>query len=138
LDKKKPTDGAYEVGYGKPPVKTRFKPGQSGNPRGRPKKAKNINALIQAELNKTIAITENGRTKRITKRQAIIMQLINRAIKGETKPLQMMFAHLHNTSEPDPFVSTAADDAELMRALGGDGTDLDESAVLEVCGDGDG
>ena len=48
--KKEPSKADYEVGYGKPPQHTRFKPGQSGNARGRPRKSKELNKLIQAEL----------------------------------------------------------------------------------------
>jgi hypothetical protein len=40
----------YEVGYGRPPIHTRFKPGQSGNPAGRPKGAQNFATEIAAEL----------------------------------------------------------------------------------------
>lgn len=118
----KTADDDYEVGYYKPPKHARFKPGQSGNPRGRPKRqsipSKDVNALIQAELDKTIPVTEEGRQKRITKREAIVTQLVNQAIKGETKPLQLVLAHLDKHREVEPFVATEDDDAELMRALG--------------------
>jgi uncharacterized protein YbaP (TraB family) len=50
----------YEVGRGKPPVHSRFKKGQSGNPRGRP--AKNLAALLAAALNETVTVTEDKQT----------------------------------------------------------------------------
>lgn len=105
-------------GYGKPPKHSRYKPGQSGNPRGRPKKTKDVTALIQAELDKTIPVKEAGRSRRITKREAIITQLVNRAIQGETRPLQLVLAHLEKHRAIEPFVATEGDDAELLRALG--------------------
>lgn len=107
----------YEVGYGRPPEHTRFQPGQSGNPRGRPKKSKELNSLIRSELEKTIVVMEDGCEKRITKREALVTQIVNRAIKGDVKPLQIVITHLQNHREIEPFASTAADDAELLRAL---------------------
>lgn len=105
------------VGYGKPPKHTRFKPGQSGNPRGRPRKNRSIEDMIKRELDLTIAITEGGRELRISKREAIIKQFVNRAIKGDAKPLQMMLAHLEKHKDVEPFTATEADDAELLKAL---------------------
>lgn len=111
-------DDDYEVGYGKPPKHTRFKPGRSGNPRGRPKKSKNVDALLERELDEVVTLQEGGQPIRITKREAIIKQFVNLAIKGNAKPLQMMIAHLDKTRQPEPFVPSEADDAEILRAFG--------------------
>lgn len=110
-------DDHYEVGYGKPPKHTQFKPGQCGNPRGRPKKSKDVNALIQAELDEVIPAKEGGREKRITKREAIIKQLVNRAITGDSKATQFLLAHLDKHREIEPFMATEDDDVELLRAF---------------------
>ena len=118
MSEKGSPDRDYEVGYGKPPKHTQFKPGQSGNPRGRPRRTKNIERLIQAELDKVITVTEGGRTKHATKRELIVTQLINRAIKGDSKSLQHLLSHLEKHREIEPFVATDVDDAELLRALG--------------------
>ena len=59
----------YDVGYRKPPQHTRFTKGQSGNPRGR----------RQKNLNETVIVSENGGRRKVTKRQAIITQLVNRS-----------------------------------------------------------
>jgi hypothetical protein len=72
----------YEVGYGKPPRRTRFRKGQSGNPCGRPNGAKNLSTLLREELNERVIVVENGRRRKITKRKVIIMQVVNRAAKG--------------------------------------------------------
>lgn len=114
--KKKP-DGDYTVGYCRPPEDTRFKPGQSGNRAGRPKKSKNIDLLIKAELEKTVPLTGDGRAKRITKLDALVMQLVNRAVKGDPKALQFIFAHLAKHRDVEPFAPTDADDAALLAAL---------------------
>ncbi len=106
------------VGYCKPPKHSRFKPGRSGNPRGRPRKNRSIEAMIKRELDQMVSVTELGRELRISKREAIIKQFVNRAIKGDPKPLQLMLAHLEKHKDIEPFTATDADDAELLKALG--------------------
>jgi hypothetical protein len=68
----------YEVGYRKPP-RTRFPKGQSGNPRDRLTGPKNLKALLSDALNEFVIVTENGGCRKITKREAIITQLVNRS-----------------------------------------------------------
>jgi flagellar hook-basal body complex protein FliE len=80
----------YEVGYGKPPIDTRFKPGVSGNPSGRPKGTKNLTTLVHEALNEAVIVAENGRRRKVSKRQAIIKQLINRSAQGDLKAIQML------------------------------------------------
>jgi hypothetical protein len=78
----------YKVGKGLPPMETRWKPGQSGNPKGRGKGRKNIATLFHEEMNKKVAVVENGQRRMITKAQAAIKQLINSATKGDQKAIQ--------------------------------------------------
>ena len=68
--------GDYEVGYGKPPRDACFKKGQSGNPKGRPPGSKNLATLLSDALNNPVMVTENGRRRKITKREAVIAQLV--------------------------------------------------------------
>lgn len=112
-------DGDYEVGYGRPPKHTRFKPGQSGNSGGRKRKSKELHQLIKAELDQIITITEDGQPKRITKREALVKQLVNLAIKGNPKPLQLVLTYLEKHREVEPFTPTEADDAALLAAFRG-------------------
>jgi Family of unknown function (DUF5681) len=67
-DSKGATDPAasYEVGYGRPPRHSRFKPGQSGNPKGRPKGSKSLKTLLEGALSLPITITECGVPRTIT------------------------------------------------------------------------
>ena len=83
-------EGDNEVGYGKPPRETRFKRGQSGNPRGRPPGAKNLSTLLNEALNELVVVTENGGRKRISKRQAAFKQLVNDAAKGNWRALKLL------------------------------------------------
>jgi Family of unknown function (DUF5681) len=71
------------VGKGRPPLSTRWKPGQSGNPKGRPKGAKNMMTYFRQELNRKIAIKEGGRVHKVTSREAIAKTTVNLALKGD-------------------------------------------------------
>ena len=109
------TDGDYEVGYGKPPRHTRFVKGQSGNPRGRPCGAKNLSTLLDEALNEPVTVTENGGRRRVSKRQAIITQLVNRSAKADYRAIQIplgMLRDIESRSElgaADPDTFTEAD-----------------------------
>src|SRR5438045_1755723 len=74
---------SYEVGFGKPPRSRQFKPGQSGNPDGRPRGAKNFATAIEQELVTQIPVTDNGRRRRISKREVIAKHLVNKAASGD-------------------------------------------------------
>jgi len=80
----------YEVGYGKPPRDTRFKRGQSGNPRGRPPGAKNLSSLLNVFFYKLVVATENGGRKRISKREAIVTQLVNRSAAADFRAIKIL------------------------------------------------
>ena len=81
----------YEVGYGKPPRPTRFKRGQSGNPRGRSSGAKNLKTLLSDALNVCVVVSDNGGRRKITKREAIITQLVNRSATADWRAIKILF-----------------------------------------------
>lgn len=78
-------DRDYEVGYGKPPKKNRFEKGQSGNPKGRPKGAKNIATLLKERLYSKIPIMEHGRRKQIPAVDALFGRLLKSALEGDAR-----------------------------------------------------
>ena len=80
----------YEVGYGKPPRHTRFVKGRSGNPRGRPPGTKNLKTLLSEALNEPVIVTENGGSRKVTKRQAIITQLVNRSATADFRAIKIL------------------------------------------------
>ena len=82
--------GDYEVGYGRPPRHTRFAKGQSGNPRGRPCGAKNFTTLLEEALNEPVTVTENGGRRKVSKRQAIVTQLVNRSATADFRALKIL------------------------------------------------
>lgn len=74
-----------EVGYGKPPKHSQFTKGQSGNPKGRPKGSQNLSTLLEKIGRQRVKVTENGRTRELTKFEATILQLTNKAVHGDLK-----------------------------------------------------
>lgn len=80
----------YEVGYKKPPKEHQFQKGQSGNPKGRPKLIKDFKTDLKEELESTITVQIDGKTKPITKQQALIKKLLSKALSGELGALRTL------------------------------------------------
>ncbi len=75
-----PEDDA--VGYGNPPMKRRFKLGETGNPKGRPRGSKNRKTIIRKIANEMHTVTENGRRRRLPTLALMILALRNKAATG--------------------------------------------------------
>ena len=90
-----------QVGFGKPPKKTRFRKGQSGNPNGRPKGKRNWTATLSREYEKLVIINENGVRSKITRREAMCRQAINKGMAGDPKLLKAVteLARLEQSAE---------------------------------------
>jgi hypothetical protein len=82
---KLPLRALYDVGYAKPPREHQFRPGRSGNPRGRPKGAKNEATILRHLLNRKVAIRRGGRTRKLTVHEAIWLRKIEDALKGDIR-----------------------------------------------------
>jgi len=93
------TERDYAVGYCKPPRHSRFKKGQSGNPRGRPAGSKNFKTLVTQALNEYTVITEDGRPRKITKREAVANGIVNRSATGDFRAVKILL-HIEGQAEP--------------------------------------
>jgi hypothetical protein len=107
------------VGYGRPPKAHRFKPGQSGNPSGRPKGSISMAALLRKALIETVEITINGRTRRVRKVELAIKQLVNKAAKGDARALNTILAMAPSLEAPAAGASSPldADETQLLQDL---------------------
>ena len=88
------------AGYCNPPAHTRFKRGQSGNPHGRPKGSLNMASVLERTLREKVVVNEGGKRKTITKLEAAMKQLTNKAASGELKALQLLAAWVRSAEEP--------------------------------------
>lgn len=92
------------IGYGRPPKHSQYQKGRSGNPRGRPKGATSFKADLAAELQEKLALTENGKERKITKQRAFIKTLTAAAIKKDIRAVNALLACMRffgvGTEEP--------------------------------------
>ena len=121
-DSEEPKPEGYTVGYGKPPVGTRFQPGQSGNAKGRPKGIKNFGTALEEELKSRVAINENGKRKTITKREAIAKQLVNKSASGDLKATSALLSEVRlreSVSDTAPLAApgTSRDEVTMENIL---------------------
>ena len=114
-------EGDHPVGYAKPPRHSRFVKGQSGNPRGRPPGAKNLKTLLNKALNERVTVTEHGGRRKITKREAIVTQLVNKSASADLKATQIVLAMLRDvesqadgSADPAPFTEA---DQQIIRRI---------------------
>jgi hypothetical protein len=114
--------GDYEVGYKKPPRHTRFRQGRSGNPNGRPKQARNLLTDLHEELQQRITVREGGTERRISRQRAVVMRLLDKALKGElgamAKLLDLVLRHEGVAGEPrGPDTPLSAEEREVLADL---------------------
>jgi Family of unknown function (DUF5681) len=74
-----------KVGYRKPPKSGQFKPGKSGNPKGRPRGSLNLATDLAEELSEKITVREDGRPRRVSKQRALIKSLMAKALQGDVR-----------------------------------------------------
>lgn len=123
------SNGEYEVGYCKPPIAGQFKPGQSGNPVGRPRRTKSIPALLSQVLDEKVSAKVNGRMKRVSKREFLVIRLVNDAMKGERRPFEIVLKYMNENDRPEPFVCEPIDDAIFAELIATTGNPANEDAV---------
>ncbi len=112
-------DKDYQVGFKKPPVHSQFKKGQSGNAKGRPKGTQNFITVINRALNEKIPIVENGRRRSITKLEATVKQLCNKAAQGDARSIQQVLSlgSLIGIQAPKSIKELDNDESAVMASL---------------------
>jgi hypothetical protein len=115
-------DKPYDVGYGRPPEGRRFRKGESGNPKGRPRGSKNMATLLDEELSERVPVNENGKRKTITMRKAITKQTVRKAASGNEKFIKLVFEldglkDARDGSVPSATAPTDDDDRQVIQDL---------------------
>jgi hypothetical protein len=91
------------VGYKRPPSSTQFKKGQSGNPKGRPQGSDALSLMIRKSAKERVTVQENGTRKSLSKGEAAVKQLFNKAMSGDQRAIKLVLDLLNSQeSEAQP------------------------------------
>ena len=108
-----------KIGYGNPPKHSQFKPGESGNSKGRPKGAKNLKTDLDEELRELIDLNEGGVRKRVSKRRAMLKSVTAKAVQGDTRAaaivIDMIYRLLHEDEPEKTEQGLLEDDLEILQ-----------------------
>jgi hypothetical protein len=106
---------AYQVGHGRPPVSTRFKKGQSGNPSGRPKQQPSFRSELMAELGE---LAPGAGGDPVSKQRALIRKLLELALGGNLRAMNVLLAYLQRAPEPhDADEELGESDLQILKRL---------------------
>jgi hypothetical protein len=122
-NREKPDKSATaRVGYCNPPQHSRFKKGESGNPKGRPKGTLNLATVLARTLREKVIINENGQRRVITKLEAAVKQLVNKAATGDLRALRHLVDLVVSAEEraaqaPAPHTAMSEDDHKVVQGI---------------------
>ena len=110
-----------KVGYKTPPLHSRFKKGQSGNPVGKKKGLRNLATDAQEMLGSPVSLNEKGKAKRVSTQQAALLRLREKALNGDLRALEhlLRYAHLFNAGhshDPTGGADIADEDRQILAA----------------------
>jgi hypothetical protein len=118
------TEADFQIGYRKPPRHAGFQKGRSGNPKGRPKGSKNFATLLTEALDAKVQVTEDGKRRRVTKRELVIKQLVNKSASAEARSLKILLdlmlnleARARSSSAAPTTPAIGPDDEEVLAQL---------------------
>jgi Family of unknown function (DUF5681) len=109
----------YDTGYGKPPRQHQFRPGQSGNPKGRRKGAKNTATLLREILDRKIEVRTGSTIRKISVREAMLTRFAESALKGDTKSAAFLLQRYDTPEAPDEHATNGAapEEQEIIDAF---------------------
>ncbi len=115
-------DDDDNVGYGKPPKSSRFRKGESGNPKGRPKGANNFKTDLAEELKERILVREGDRSIKISKQRAVIKSVVAKTLRGDQRAANTLLNAMFRLLDLDGAGSDAdrpitADENEVLAVL---------------------
>jgi hypothetical protein len=118
-DRSNDVEKPFRVGYGRPPAETRFKPGISGNPKGRGKKTPSLSDVTEQVLNENVEMRIGDRVLRMSNRQALVRSAIRQALAGKPRLLTVLPAIMRYESESlqgrgDANLNLAAEDEAIL------------------------
>jgi uncharacterized protein DUF5681 len=107
------------VGYGEPPKHTQFKPGKSGNPKGRPNGRKNIKTEVLEKLNATVTVNKNGRLIKISTLRAVLEVLGAKALQTDQRAIEQVLRLAEKYDQPsiETNDSMSSDDQAILDAF---------------------
>jgi hypothetical protein len=135
--------GDYEIGYGRPPERTRFKPGQSGNPNGRPVGRPSAKTTVARVINEKVSVREGQKTRNITKLEAMVQAHALKAIKGDARSASIVIGliarmGLLGEQEDETLAALPQEDAAIVddflrRIAGSDKSDASDAKEHREC-----
>jgi hypothetical protein len=127
----------YSVGYGRPPKATQFKPGRSGNPKGRPKGPRSIGAILRDVIAQRVPVAEGGKTRRLPALEVMLRRLVNEAMRSDPKAIKLLLTLVERyteSTELEPHLDELlADDQEILKQFvrGANRPDTEDGAETE-------
>jgi hypothetical protein len=91
----------YEVGFGKPPRHSQFLPGQSGNPRGRPKGVRSFATEVQALLRAPVNVVRDGKAQQVSTQEGALWRLREKVLVGDLRALSLFLELARTYSKED-------------------------------------
>jgi hypothetical protein len=107
-----------KAGPKRPPKAYQFKPGQSGNPRGRPKGTRNLGTDLADILGRRVSVREDGKERRISRQEALLLSLYNKALHGDVRAATAIINMLSKlalaSTEPPEAASLSESDERIL------------------------
>ncbi len=111
-----------KIGYRRPPKAYQFKPGQSGNPKGRPKAKPSLAGVLEEALAQRTTIRVQGRARKVTKLEAMTRKLADMAVQGDARVVKLLLDRIREAEEraaEEPTMQEEFDatDREVIAAM---------------------